>query len=298
MQKPFAASALMKGIIEEIDISKISAPKFIFRNLDENLLNELAISIRQHGLLNPIIIRTKNFDFEIVTGVSRLLACKKLGYKKVLSHIIEVNDIEAFEISLIENIQRKSLSPLEEANAFKAYIIDFGWGGISSLSAKICKSVSYIYKRLSILELPQEIIDNYKNCLLNNSTLEELVFLKDHDKQIKIARQAIDNNMTVLEIRGLIKIEASKQRYQDYSYELPSTSLEDLDIKTLRSFDKSITTLKIALNKLGTIINTIEENWIAYEMLMQHKNMLNNQIDILIKEKRKTVKYHDNHIKA
>lgn len=289
MQIHFSASPLLKGIIEEIDISKISAPKFIFRNLDTNMLNELAISIRQHGLLNPIVIRTKKDGFEIVSGVSRFLACKKLGYRKIMSHIIEVNDIEAFEISLIENIQRKNLSPLEEAYAFKAYIIDFGWGGISSLSEKISKSVSYIYKRLSILDLPQELIENYKNSLLNKSTLEELVFLKDHDEQIKIARQAINNNMTVLEIRRLIKRAVSKQGDQKSLYDMPTTSSEDLDIKTLRSFDKSITTLKIALNKLGTIIDAIEENWVAYEMLMQHKSMLNNQIDILIKEKKKIV---------
>jgi ParB family chromosome partitioning protein len=289
MQIHFSASPLMKGIIEEIDISKISAPKFIFRSLDTNTLDELAISIRQHGLLNPIVVRTIKSNFEIVSGVSRFLACKKLGYRKIMSHIVEVNDIEAFEISLIENIQRKNLTPIEEANAFKAYIIDFGWGGISNLSVKISKIISYIYKRLSILDLPQEIIDNYKNSLLNKSTLEELVFLKDPSEQIKIARQAIDNKMTVFEIRRMIKRANSKESIQKSIYDLPSTSSEDLEIRTLRSFDKSITTLKIALNKLGTIIDAIEANWVAYEILMQHKSMLNNQIDILIKEKKKII---------
>ena len=71
------------------------------------------------------------------------------------------------------------------------------------------------------------------------------------------------------------------------SLSLNKDKIEDLDLKTQRSFNKTITILKIALTKIGSIIENIEDNWIVYEMLMQHKNMLNNQIDILIKEKKK-----------
>ena len=73
----------------------------------------------------------------------------------------------------------------------------------------------------------------------------------------------------------------------DKSLSLNKDKIEDLDLKTQRSFNKTITILKIALTKIGSIIENIEDNWIVYEMLMQHKNMLNNQIDILIKEKKK-----------
>ena len=76
-------------------------------------------------------------------------------------------------------------------------------------------------------------------------------------------------------------------KIDDNSLSLNKDKIEDLDLKTQRSFNNTITILKIALTKIGSIIENIEDNWIVYEMLMQHKNMLNNQIDILIKEKRK-----------
>ena len=78
---------------------------------------------------------------------------------------------EAFEISLVENIQNKRLNVFEEARAFKSYITDFGWGGISDLSEKILKSVSYISKRLAMLDFPQEILDDFNKSIINTSTI-------------------------------------------------------------------------------------------------------------------------------
>jgi ParB family transcriptional regulator, chromosome partitioning protein len=78
--------------------------------------------------------------------------------ERIACHIIEVDDKEAFEISLIENIQRKRISPIDEAKAFKLYISDFGWDGVSDLASKIGKSVSYTSKRISLLDLPKDVL--------------------------------------------------------------------------------------------------------------------------------------------
>jgi ParB family chromosome partitioning protein len=280
------ASSLMKGIIEEVNIYKIELPKFPFRNLNFENVDELSLSIQQHGLLNPIIVKTKNDGFQIVTGTRRYLSCRKLGWRIILCHIIEVNEKEAFEISLVENIQNKSLNALEEARAFKSYVTDFGWGGISDLSKKISKSVAYIYKRLSMLDLPQEILDSFNKSIVNSSTVNELIFVKDRDRQLQIVNKAVEEKLTVREIRKLIKGN-NDSVYNCSDLFLNKEKIEDLDLKIQRSFDKTITILKIASNKLSNIIENIEDNWIVYEVLMQHKNILNNQIDILIKEKRK-----------
>ena len=289
MQKQFSGSFLLKGIIEEIDISKILMSGFSFRNLSSESIDELALSIHQHGLLNPIILRTKGEGYEIVAGVLRFHACKKLGQRKIMSHILEVNDREAFEISLIENLHRKTLDPIEEARAYKIYVCDYGWGGLSELSSKICKSVSYIYKRMSILDLPEEILDGFSKSLLNISAMEELVFVKDRQKQINVAQKAMKESMTIKELRQFIEMD--NESIYDYKGEacgLPTKdNILDVDLKSRRSFDKAITTLKIASNKMAEIILDIEDNWIVYEMLMQHKANLNHHIDILIKEKRK-----------
>ena len=79
----------------------------------------MANSIRQHGLLQPLVVRTKDDYFEIVAGCTRYLACKSLHWKKIPCHIVHLNDIQSFETALVENIQRDSLSPLDEAKALK-----------------------------------------------------------------------------------------------------------------------------------------------------------------------------------
>jgi ParB family transcriptional regulator, chromosome partitioning protein len=195
---------------------------------------------------------------------------------------------DAFEISLVENIQRKNLNPLKEGRAFKAYIFDFGWGGMSYLSTKISKSVSYISKRISLLDLPQEIRNEITKSNITNSAAEELTFIKDKYKQLQIADQVIIKQMTVTNTRRLVKESKEIPHSMEDVFSLPiKDKLEEIDYRAQRSFDKTITTLKIALNKVGSIIDDTEDNWIVYEILMQHKNMLNNQIDILIKEQKK-----------
>jgi len=94
-------------------------------------------------------------------------------YAKIACHIIELDDKQAFEVSLIENLQRKTLGPLDEASAFKAYVSDFGWGGVSELSLKIGKSISYIIKRIKLLNLPIDIQNSIINHTLDTSTAEE-----------------------------------------------------------------------------------------------------------------------------
>jgi ParB family chromosome partitioning protein len=283
----FTTSSLIKGIIEEVDIHSIELPKFHIRNLEYENVDDLSLSIQQHGLLNPIIVKTNNDRFQIVTGTRRYLSCKNLGWRNIVCHIVEVSEKDAFEISLVENLQTKSLNALEEAAAFKAYVTDFGWGGISDLSKKISKSVAYIYKRLSMLDLPQEILDNYNKSIINSSTINELIFIKDQNKQLQIVKKTVEKKLTIKEIRKIAR-ENSNSVYDCNDYLLLNKDkIEDLDLKTQRSFDKTITILKIALNKIGSIIESVEDNWIVYEILMQHKNMIDRQIDILIKEKKK-----------
>jgi ParB family chromosome partitioning protein len=138
-----------------------------------------------------------------------------------------------------------------------------------------------------MLDLPQEILDNYNKSIINNSTVNELIFVKNRDKQLQIVKKAIEEKLTIREIRKIAKDnDNSVYDCSDYPL-LNKDKIEDLDLKTQRSFDKTITILKIALNKLGGIIESVEDNWIVYETLMQHKNMIDKQIDILIKEKKK-----------
>jgi ParB family transcriptional regulator, chromosome partitioning protein len=275
---------LIAGIIEDVDIYRIRQPPEYYRSSSSNL-SELANSIKRKGLLQPVIVRTKQDGyFEIVAGNRRLRACKSLGWRKIICHIIELDDKQAFEISLIENIQRESITPIEEAYAFKTYVSELGWGGISDLAAKIGKSISYVDKRLKLLELPPEVLEGISNSTISTSVAEELSFIDDASKQIEFAKMASRKKLSSRQARILAK---RFKDSSDFDQDLPLVTVADIYERAQRSFDKSITALKIAMNKLSTIIEQTEDNWVVYEALMQHKAMLSAQIDLLIKEKKK-----------
>ena len=280
----------IRGIIEEVDIYKIEqSPNLLFGS-SRTETQELVQSIREKGLLQPIIVRMNENNYQIVAGNRRYNACSALGWRKMLCHVVELNDKEAFEFALTENIQRETLDPLEEARAFRAYVQDYGWGGIAELSSKISKSPSYICKRLSVLNLPVEMLEAIQNSLVSPSTAEELICEHNQDKRQQIAKLVIEKRLSSRETRQLVlnmkkrpeHVERDIEEYPSYQ-----DKIYEIDVRAQRSFDKSITALKVALSKIASVIENVEDNWIVYEILMQHKNMLNSQIDLLIKEKKK-----------
>src|SRR6476620_433368 len=119
-----SSSILSYGMIEDLNILEIRSPLNQLRIVDE--LDDLVRSISQKGLLQPIIVRTieNTNPYEIVAGFRRFSACKKLGRRKIACQIVELTDKEAFEVSIMENVQRKTLNPMEEAKAFKTYVCD------------------------------------------------------------------------------------------------------------------------------------------------------------------------------
>lgn len=276
------------GIIDDIELCVLKQSRENCRTATHSYnVNDLASSILEKGLLQPIVVRIKDGNYEIVAGNRRVQACKNLGWKKITCHIVELSDKEAFEVSLVENIQRKSLDPVEEANAFRKYVEQLGWGGISHLAKKIGKSVSYVDKRLRILDLPAEVLERISNSNMNASVAEEIMFIDDPKKQSEIAKMVSKENMSSRQTRNLVR------QYKELSYKDDDrpyySKYADRNEKEKKAFDKSIIVLKIAMNKLGAIMETLEDgdNWIVPEILMEHKNVLNRQIDLLIRQKKK-----------
>ena len=273
------------GYIEEITLSSIDHPRKVLRSR-YNDVEELSVSIERFGLLHPIVLRITEEEgrFEIVAGNRRYDACRKLGWKKILCHIVELDDKSSFEVALVENIQRHSLDPLEEALAFKIYVSDFGWGGVSDLAVKISKSPKYVCRRMKLLELPKDVLDLIRESEIPVSTAEELLSIDNKEKQSQLASFIKKKGVTSKNVRTLIRSENEGSIYYD---ELFSYKFVDKREEIAKAFDKPIIALRIALNKLAMIIENMENNWILYEILMQHKNMLHAQIDLLIREKKK-----------
>ena len=136
-----STSNLILGIIQDLDIYDLKSSPGFYPSIASRI-NELTLSIKEKGLLHPITVRAKEGHFEIVAGNRRYLACKALGWRKILCHIVELDDKEAFEISLVENIQRRTLNALEEGTAFRTYVSEFGWGGVSDLVQKLERALA------------------------------------------------------------------------------------------------------------------------------------------------------------
>lgn len=288
MVKLSSDSNIMCGIIEDLDTSRLKHTNSQYLRSDLNDVSELANSIDQKGLLQAIVVRTATEEyFEVVAGNRRLSACKSLGWRKIPCHIVELDDRGAFEISLIENIQRQRLNPIDEANAFKAYINDYGWGGVSHLAEKIGKSPSYITKRIKLLDLPRYIRDSISSSIIFPSTAEELAFMKDKRKQLKLAVLTDKGRLSIKVIREMSK---NSDNAEISSSPLSDETIDKNQMRTIsKTFDKSTIALRIAMNRLVRLVEVVEDNWVMHDLLMEHKNLLHAQIDLLMKQKKRFV---------
>ena len=274
------------GSIDDINTSDIFQSLNPLRNGFSNV-QELADSISKIGLLSPILVRiTESGKFEVVAGNRRFKACKSLGWKKIPCHIVELDDRHAFEASIIENIQRNTLNIIEEGLAFRKYVNEFGWGAASELARKLSKSSSYVSKRMKLLDLPEDVLQLLTESEISTTAGEELLSIQEKDKQSRIAKMVLKHSIPSKELRKMIKDEKymSDEQSTFLSYD---SSIENE--KFLKAFDKSIISLKIAKNKIAMIIEKIEGNWVLHEILMNHKNVLHQQIDLLIREKKKYI---------
>ena len=281
----FSDNIVSSDVIEELPISEIKLPINPLRSLQE--LDELSISIAQKGLLQPIIVRTvyNKSSYEIVAGCRRYLACKMIGRRKIACQITNLDDKEAFEVSIIENVQRKTLAIMDEAKAFKTYVSNYGWGGISELAAKLGKSISYVTKRIMLLNLPKEVRDSIIERTLSPSIAEELIYVQKNEDKSKLAKLILNRHLTIKNVRKLV-MEIDNDKMTDTVF--VNHNVQD-KVRKQRSFDKTIIILRIAMNRLSNIIDEFEDDWVTHEMLMQHKRRLHEQIDILIKQRKKLI---------
>jgi len=282
--KPYSNELI--GLMDDISTCDIILPTRPLRDPMKNV-EELAESIKKIGLLQPIVVRTiDSGTFEIVAGNRRFNACKKLGKRKITCHVVDLDDKSAFEVSLIENVHRHSLNPIDEALAFRKYVNEYGWGGMSELAHKISLSPSYICKRIKLLDLPKGVIDLISKSEIRVSAAEELLSVTSQYNQFKMAKMICDKKMSSRNARKLIK------EYRNFGYKDSSVFTENhqnlyAGERLHKTFNKAIIALRITINKLSSIIESVEDNWVLYDILLQHRNNLNAQIDLLIKQKKK-----------
>jgi ParB family chromosome partitioning protein len=272
------------GSLEDIDVSDIAFPRKVIRPLERNI-EELVDSIHSIGLLQPIVVRIQKSNYEIVAGCRRFYACKKLGWRKIPCHVVELDDKQSFEISIIENIQRNSMNAIEEGWAFRYYVREYGWGGVSELAKVISKNPSYVSRRIKLTEFPEEILNLINESQVSVTIAEELSRIKDTRRQIMLASQISKMSLSFREARKFIQY---GNNFVGIEEGMPYSRDEEQVME--KYLTRCILVLKIALRKFSTVINRTEKNWVIHDLLMEHKNLLNDQITILIKERKKWIK--------
>jgi len=247
------------SIVEQIEMKMIRPSQFAVRDKFQKMTNEdetLHISIREHGLLQPILIRPISHGFEIVAGHRRFHACRSLRWRFIPCKIREMTDKQAYEIQLTENMQRKAMDPVEEAEAFRRYVMDFGWGGVSELAKKIGKSEEYVSHRIQLLKLPDDIKNQVITSRLNVSQAMELTTLSQ-ERQSEIIEQVINGNLTVKQIREVKSI-----LREDGTFDHASKPCRNItkSIRLIRISKKTSLALRITLARLDNIINEVHES--------------------------------------
>jgi ParB family transcriptional regulator, chromosome partitioning protein len=279
------------SIIEQIEMKMIRPSSFAVRDKFQKYCEDdesLIISIREHGLIQPILIRPLSHGFEIVAGHRRYQACKSLRWRFIPCKVCEMTNKQAFEIQLSENIQRKSMDPIEEAEAFRRYVIDFGWGGVSDLAKKIGKSEEYVSHRIQLLKLSEETKRKIASNMLNVSKAIEISTIPI-EKQSDIVGEIIENNLSVKRIREL-KMILRDNITEDYS-NLGFASGNNYLSKSFKITKKASLSLKVTLARID---NLIEESQISIEpeqrteiinFLMELRIRIHELIDDTIKFK-------------
>ncbi len=245
------------SIVEHIEMKMIKPSQFAIRNKFQKISPEddsLVASIREHGLLQPILIRPLAQGFEIVAGHRRYQACRSLRCRLIPCKIREMSDKDAYEIQLTENMQRKAMDAIEEAEAFRRYVIDFGWGGVSELAKKIGMSEEYVSHRIQLLKLPDNLKERIVENRLNVSCAIELANIP-FETQSEIIEQVTNNNLTVRQIREI----KSHLRNVDESPSLIVSNEFKKSIHILKITKKTTLALKVLLARLDCLIDEIHE---------------------------------------
>lgn len=228
-------------MVSEVSISDIVPRKEQPRkNFDQESLRELSDSIREHGVLQPLLVRTKNKKYEIIAGERRWRAAQQAGLKTLPVLIKDIDDEEAAEFSLIENIQRDDLTVLEEAQAYRNMIDNFSYTQ-EKLASRVGKSRAHIANTIRILKLPAEILDYIEQGKISAGHARAILGLSTEQEQIRAGRDIIAGNMTVREIEKTVKNKKSKTTKKKAVKTVEISEIENLLEKHLATRIKIIT---------------------------------------------------------
>ena len=253
----------------KLSISDLYPNKFQPRKIfDEDSLNDLEKSIKERGIIQPIIVRKSNEDskYEIIAGERRWLAAQKAGLHEVPVVVTEADDLKSLEFAIVENVQRNDLNPLEEAQGYQRLINDFSYDQ-EKVSKFIGKSRSYITNCLRILTLPSDVLNLIETKKLSTGHAKILVGLQNASF---VAQKIIEKKLSVRQSENFVKIFKKKKSFYIKSNDPNIQNLEksisdkiglNVSIKNSKKNKGTITFMYHDIEQLNKIIDIIKSNY-------------------------------------
>ncbi len=237
-------------------------PRKVF---DDEALHELASSIKQHGVFTPILVKKSIQGYDLIAGERRLRASKLAGMQDIPAIIVDFNDQEMMEIALLENIQREDLNVMEEAKAYEKLIQRLNYTQ-EQLAHRVGKSREHITNTLRLLKLPEDVQEYVVDKKLSMGHVRALLGLKSEASMRKIAKQAIDQGLSVRKVEQMVKdinnrvpqekpkediyLRAAKESLQEYFQTSVNVSKNSISIHYENKED---------LNRILELLNLVEE---------------------------------------
>ena len=238
-------------------------------SFDEQGLNELAQSIKEHGIIQPLVLRKIGDKFEIIAGERRYKASYIAGLTEVPAVIINLNDNESAEVAIVENIQRKDLSPIEEAKSYKK-LLDRGYLTQDQLAGRMGKTQATVSNKLRLLNLDEDV----QSALLNNKISERharsILRLDDKEKQKQVLKEILNRRLNVRDTENLVSEMLNDNKKEEFihvsnltpnTFEFPEiTDNKKEEVKDLDSLlNSTISINNIDLNNNEEEIEVMEE---------------------------------------
>ena len=231
------------------------------KSFDEDALQELADSIKQFGILQPLIVKKKDDYYEIVAGERRWRAAKIAGLKEVPVILKEFSEQEIVEISLIENIQRENLNPIEEAVAFKRLMEDFSLKQ-DEIAERVSKSRTAVTNSMRLLKLDERVQQMVVDEMISTGHARALLSLENDELQYTVAQRIFDEKLSVRETEKLVKSILNPKKQKKVIEEG-----EDLVYRNLEEKIKSIVGTKVLIQRKGKNKGKIEIEYYSTEEL-------------------------------
>lgn len=252
----------LKIKIDEIEPNRLQPRK----KFDEDALQELSESIKQFGLIQPIIVKNKGSYYEIIAGERRWRAARIAGLKEVPVIVKEYDDKESMEIAIVENLQREDLNPIEEALAYKSLIEEFGLKQ-DEAAQRVSKSRTAVTNALRLLKLDERVQQMVIDDMISGGHARTLLAIEKKDEQYAMAMLVFDNKMSVRETEKLIRAHLNKAEEK----KTPAKKVDHSQMETiyhqLEERMKSVFGSKVAINSRNYKKGKIEIEYYSNEEL-------------------------------